>query len=274
MSHAVRPHRVIVVAGTATDVGKTWVSARLIAGLVDRRVTVAARKPAQSFESDEPFTDAHLLAKVTGEDPLTVCPEHRWYEMPMAPPMAAEVLDSEPLMLADLVEEVRSSWPGRAPDVGLVELAGGPRSPMALDGDGVDVTELLAPDLVILVADAGLGTLNAVRQSVRDLEPVGPVVVVLNRFDPASDLHRRNIEWLEGRDGLDVVSDVDALTGVVLDILPTYCTGCGRAAGECLGDCASEFDPPRFCRRCGRRLAVTITPNGHTARCRSHGELS
>jgi hypothetical protein len=25
--------------------------------------------------------------------------------------------------------------------------------------------------------------------------------VVLNRFDAASDLHRRNLEWLSGRDG-------------------------------------------------------------------------
>ena len=36
--------------------------------------------------------------------------------------------------------------------------------------------------------------------------PVAPVVVVLNRFDPGVDLHVRNREWLQARDGLTVVA--------------------------------------------------------------------
>jgi len=48
------------------------------------------------------------------------------------------------------------------------------------------------------------------------------------------------------------------------------CTGCGEAT--CAG-CGRVLDPPRFCRRCGLRLAVTVTPTGYRARCRDHGEL-
>jgi dethiobiotin synthetase len=54
-------------------------------------------------------------------------------------------------------------------DVGLVETAGGVRSPQADDGDVLDLVAAIAPDHVILVADAGLGTINAVRLSVAAL---------------------------------------------------------------------------------------------------------
>jgi hypothetical protein len=37
---------------------------------------------------------------------------------------------------------------------------------------------------------------------------------------------------------------------------------------------AREFEPPRYCADCGRRLVVQVIPNGWTARCATHGELS
>jgi dethiobiotin synthetase len=274
MPRSFRPHRLVVMAGTGTDVGKTWVAAHLLRELRDRDVIVAARKPAQSFDERDTLTDAHHLGAASGEPTEVVCPPHRWYPIAMAPPMAAEVLSDEPLLLDQLVEETRDSWPGRAPDLGLVELAGGPRSPMAVDGDGVALTERLAPDLIVLVADAGLGTINAVRSSIEPLVRLAPTIVVLNRYDEADDLHRRNLEWLAYRDELDVVTNVDGLVGVVLDTLPTYCSGCGRLAGDCEGGCVSDLDPPRYCPRCGRRMAVTVTPTGVAARCRDHGEVA
>ena len=88
---------------------------------------------------------------------------------------------------------------------------GGPHSPVTVDGDAVTFAERLAPDLVVLVADAGLGTVNAVMSSVAPFER-WPVVVVLNRFDPADDLHRRNRQWLETRKGLEIVVDLEALS--------------------------------------------------------------
>jgi dethiobiotin synthetase len=97
-------------------------------------------------------------------------------------------------------------------DLGLVETVGGPRSPIAHDGDGVDLAQLLVPDAAVLVADAGLGTINAVRLSVAVLAPV-PVVVLLNRFDPSAPLHESNRRWLADVDHLEVVT-------AVADLLP------------------------------------------------------
>ncbi|HKY14436.1 MAG TPA: dethiobiotin synthase [Microthrixaceae bacterium] len=272
MTSAVRPHRLIVVAGTATEVGKTWVTARLVEELRRRRVTVAVRKPAQSYDPADHTTDADVLGAASAEAPEIVCPPHRWYPVPMAPPMASDVLDRGPVLIDELLNEVRDSWPGRAPDVGIVELAGGVRSPMSHDADGVDLVERLAPDLVVLVADAGLGTINAVRLSAPPLVELAPVVVVLNRFDGSDALHAANLEWLSGEVS-SLAPNVDTLLGAVLDILPAYCTGCGLPAGDCPGGCAPPLDPPRHCPRCGRRMAVTITPTGSTSRCRDHGEL-
>jgi len=126
---------------------------------------VAARKPAQSFDpGDDPAGfDSAILGAATGETSESVCRPSRWYEVAMAPPMAADVLGRDSLTVAELVEEV--SWPPFQVDVGLVETAGGVRSPQTHDGDAVALLGALAPDIVLLVADAGLGTINAVRLS-------------------------------------------------------------------------------------------------------------
>ena len=199
------PEQLIVVAGTGTEIGKTWAGRQLLQQARSRGLRVAARKPAQSFSEADGLTDAELLAEASGETPETVCPRHRWYAVPMAPPMAADVLGLAPLRVKDLVAEI--TWED-ATDLALVETAGGVRAPIAHDGDNVALIERIKPHKVLLVADAGLGTLNAVRLSLQALAGQ-QVVVLLNRFDSGNDLHRRNREWLTVRDGATVITAVD-----------------------------------------------------------------
>ena len=226
-----RPAVVVLVVGTGTDVGKTWVAARLLEAWRGAGLSVAARKPAQSYAEGAGPTDAEVLGAASGENPAAVCPPAQSYPVALAPPMAADALGVTPPTVADLVAAV--AWPQPGPgrgagggagggagagagvgvSVGLVETAGGVRSPQADDGDAVDVGAALQPDWVVLVADAGLGTVNAVRLSLAALTDVGgpgpaPLVpvVVLNRFDASSDLHRRNLAWLRDRDGVQVVA--------------------------------------------------------------------
>lgn len=197
----------MLVAGTGTEVGKTWTACALAGALVAGGVVVAARKPAQSHDpADDTPTDAVLLAAATGEDPERVCPAHRSYPVPMAPPMAAAALSLPVPSLAELVAE--TTWPADA-EVGIVETAGGLRSPMAADGDGLDLARQLRPEVVVLVADAGLGVIHAVRSAAAGLE--GRLVVFLNRFDPGADIHRRNLDWLRDRDGYDVCVGIEEL---------------------------------------------------------------
>ncbi|MHB8499234.1 MAG: ATP-dependent dethiobiotin synthetase BioD [Acidimicrobiales bacterium] len=210
-----RPGFVVLVAGTATEVGKTWVMAQVARRLRHTGLVVAARKPAQSHEPGDVETDAAVLAKATGEIARVVCREDRDYAVPMAPPMAASTLGLAPFTVADLVAELE--WP-RGCDIGLVESVGGIRSPIATDGDTLELARQLHPDLVALVADAGLGVINALRLCVAALDPIRPVVV-LNRFDDGQELHRRNLDWLRDVDGLDLVTSPQALTDRLLRLL-------------------------------------------------------
>ncbi|HEX3839726.1 MAG TPA: dethiobiotin synthase [Acidimicrobiales bacterium] len=215
-----RPEQVVLVCGTGTEVGKTWVGTQLLHEFRSRGLDVAARKPAQSFEvgaDGSPLggaTDAEVLGAASGEPAGGVCPSHRSYHRAMAPPMAAEALGLPAFTIADLVDEV--VWPDRPVDFGLVETAGGVRSPQACDGDAIEFARALQPDLVILVADAGLGTINGVRLSIDALLPVVadlrdgtlleviPVAVVLDRFEPADEIHRRNLAWLTSDHTLEI----------------------------------------------------------------------
>jgi dethiobiotin synthetase len=205
---------VVVVAGTGTGVGKTWVTAALATALRHRGIAVAARKPVQSFAPDDSTpTDADVLAKASGEDVHVVCPRHRWLPRAMAPPMAAEALGSAEFTVADLTSEILRGAPRDS--IILVESAGGVRSPLAADGDTVSLTNALRASLVILVADAELGTINVVRLSTAALAH-DRVVVYLNRFDGDTELHARNRDWLTTREGLEVVTDPEALERVVV----------------------------------------------------------
>jgi dethiobiotin synthetase len=193
-------------------VGKTWVAAGVSQKLRRDGLVVAARKPAQSFEPGDVApsgtgTDADALAAATGDQPELVCPPHRWYERAMAPPMAAAALGRPAPSIAELVDEI--VWPSGV-DIGLVESAGGVRAPLGRDGDTVDLARRLDADLVVLVADAGLGTLNLVRLSAAALSGI-QLVVHLNRFSAADELHCANRDWLRRREGLQVVTSIDAL---------------------------------------------------------------
>lgn len=220
----------MVVLGTGTDVGKTWVTVAMAGRLRRQGVRVCVRKPVQSFDAtsaDASVTDAHLLGASTGERPEVVCPRHRWYPLAMAPPMAAEALARPAFLLAELVEEL--SWPDDT-QVGLVETVGGPRSPIASDGDSAEFAHALAPDGLVLVAYAGLGAINAVRLSVAALRaPKIPLVVYLNRHESADDGHRRNLGWLLA-DGFTVTTKIDMLVAASCPFLPVLPDATGRTA--------------------------------------------
>lgn len=213
-----RPECLVLVSGTGTEVGKTWVVARLAADWRAEGAVVVARKPAQSFDgtpsgdgSTGAATDADVLAGATGEDPHDVCPEHRWYPLALAPPIAAAALGRPSFTVTDLVAELR--WPaGRAARYGLVEGAGGPRSPLAADGDTVTLAEILGPDRIVVVAGAGLGAINAVLLAADAFAPHVPAVF-LNRFDVSDPVHVTNAEWLRRHTGLRVATSVADLAG-------------------------------------------------------------
>ncbi|MFI6101625.1 hypothetical protein ACIA8G_39275 [Lentzea sp. NPDC051213] len=57
-----------------------------------------------------------------------------------------------------------------------------------------------------------------------------------------------------------------------------YCSFCGKAEDEVdhsfCRQRLSMIDPPRYCSACARRMVVQVTPDGWTARCSRHGEIT
>ena len=132
--------------------------------------------------------------------------------------MAADALGYRPFTIADLTSELDAGW-GEGDRLAVVETAGGVRSPVASDGDSLILASAIAATDVVVVADAGLGTINSVRLAVDALlaAALPSPLVMLNRFDGESshDTHARNLAWLRDRDRLDVVTDVGTLAGIL-----------------------------------------------------------
>src|SRR4051794_37440983 len=198
----------VVVTGTGTDVGKTYVTAATIATLRAAGAQVQAWKPVQSYAREElGNTDAEVLARAVGRKPHEVCPRHRWLAMPMAPPIANAALEGPPFTIANLAAEFRFE---ASCDFVFVEGAGGVRSPLADDGDTLSLCDALRPDAVVVIAHPRPGTINDTRLTVGALA-LYPVVVVLNRYDESDQVQRANLLWLRARDGFEVVLDSDEL---------------------------------------------------------------
>lgn len=202
---------VVFVAGTGTEVGKTWVTAELAQLLQRQGCSVAARKPVQSYDPDEDSpTDAAVLATATGQHPDAVCPPEHTYPVPLAPPMAARQLGRICPTLDELARSCRFVTPV---DVGLVEGVGGLYSPVASNGHNLDLIERIGPDLVIVVASAALGGIHDTMACTLPLSAYRQAVF-LNRFDPGTEVHVLNVGWLRGT-GLEVAISLSELAELV-----------------------------------------------------------
>ncbi|GAA1858603.1 dethiobiotin synthase [Myceligenerans crystallogenes] len=149
-------HGVVVVTGTCTGVGKTVVTAALAAAALAAGRSVAVVKPAQTGVSGDEPGDVHEVARLAGD--VTVH-EHARYPEPLAPATAARRAGLRPVRAGDVAREIRRL--ARTHDLVLVEGAGGLL--VRFDDDGgtlADLATLLGAP-VVLVAAAGLGTLNA-----------------------------------------------------------------------------------------------------------------
>ena len=152
---------VVVVSGTTTGVGKTWLTAALARALLRRSVPIHVRKPVQSFDPSDGPTDAEILAAAAGAPTEVVCPSSLSFPLPLAPPVAAQVLGRPVPRLGDVLAGLSPAGEG----VVLVEGVGGPRSPLASDADTVRLAEVLHAGAVVIAAEPALGAISLVTMS-------------------------------------------------------------------------------------------------------------
>lgn len=196
----------VAVVGTDTGVGKTAVTAAILARLRDRTTRTAgsettdetaglprAVKPAQTgYPEDD---DVGYVRWACEDENAAV--RLRTYGEPLAPAVAARRAE-DPIVYDRLLADTRAAM--GATDRAVVEGAGGLRVPLSNDPprEIVDlVADLGVPALV--VARSGLGTLNHTALTVEALRRRGvPVTgVVLNRYTGESAAERTNPAELE-----------------------------------------------------------------------------
>lgn len=208
------PKFLILTTATATEVGKTWLCAALVEQFKILGKTVSTRKPVQSFDPNDTVTDADVLSQATGQSPTSITPSHRWYPIAAAPPMAAKWLGKQSFSIDDLASEIK--WP-QGTDIAIIEGVGGIRSPIAFDGDNLDLAKVLNPDLVLIASDAKLGCINNILLTSDALKGF-KLSIFLNRFDPKDRLQVENKSWLEEKTDLKLFDNVELLSQWILSI--------------------------------------------------------
>lgn len=151
----------IVLVGTGTSVGKTWIGAALLRELGRRGLRTVGLKPIESGVSDDSATDAAALGAAGSIYPTT--PPFR-FAPPLSPHLAARLANTavdldQPLKY---VQSHESGSEGARPDVVVVETAGGLFSPLSDMHVNWDLARALDPSLWVLVAPDSLGVLHDV----------------------------------------------------------------------------------------------------------------
>ncbi|MEU3223012.1 dethiobiotin synthase [Streptomyces sp. NPDC006976] len=178
---------VLVVTGTGTEIGKTIVTAAVAAAAAGRGVAVL--KPAQTgLEPGEPG-DAAEVARLAGGHVTAV--ELARFPEPLAPATAARRAGMTPVRPYEIAEAAEKLAVDH--DLVLVEGAGGLL--VRFDDEGAtlaDAARLLAAP-VLVVAPAGLGTLNSTALTSEALRArgLGCLGVVIGSMPADPDLAAR-----------------------------------------------------------------------------------
>ncbi|MFF9089730.1 dethiobiotin synthase [Streptomyces sp. NPDC014991] len=179
---------VLVITGTGTEVGKTVTTAAVAAAALAAGRSVAVLKAAQTGVRPDERGDADEVARLAG--PVTAAELAR-YPDPLAPGTAARRAGRAPVHPHEVAE--RAAKLATEHDLVLVEGAGGLLVRFdAAGGTLADAARLLGAP-VLIVAQAGLGTLNATELTVRELRrrELEPAGVVIGSWPRSPDLATR-----------------------------------------------------------------------------------
>ncbi len=204
----------LFITGTGTDVGKTYVSALILKKLKESGVSAAYYKAAMS--GNERSADGSLIPgdalhvkRVSGiSQPLEeMCPYV--YETAVSPHLASR-MEGNPVQMEVVLEGFRKACQGY--EYVTMEGSGGILCPICFDEE-----EIWLPDVVkacglgcLLVADAGLGTINTVGLTAfylkaHDIPLKG---IIFNHFQPGDPMQEDNLKMCEHLTGAKVVACV------------------------------------------------------------------
>ena len=204
----------LFITGTGTDVGKTYVTGLIVKKLRDGGASSAYYKAAMSGNERRPDStlipgDALQVKTMSGvEQPLEeMCPYI--YETAVSPHLAAKI-EGNPIEMECVLknfDRVCGTY-----DYVTVEGSGGIFCPLRFDEQKIQLEDFIkARSLAcLMIADAGLGTINAVVLTAEYMKARKIPVkgIIFNHYEPGNPLHEDNRLMCEAMTGLNVVACV------------------------------------------------------------------
>jgi len=193
----------LLITGTDTGVGKTWVGRALSHALVAAGRRVVAVKPVETGcdSAGSHLQDGALLAAATGQaEPRAALFR---FAAPVAPALAAE-REGQAIDLDALVLQIEGLSEGA--EVLLVEGAGGLLAPITWEWTVVDLARSLGAAALVVAVDR-LGTINHTQLTLSALELAGVELagVVFTAPEIADESTGTNAAAIERLSGLDRV---------------------------------------------------------------------
>ncbi len=200
--------RGLFVTGTGTDIGKTYVSAAIARELTRKNLKLAYYKAAVSGSDSIEHSDAGFVRDEGGIHQKTESLLSYLYLNPLSPHLAArkEQRFASLETIKDSFAALKESY-----DYVLSEGAGGIICPVVWEEQChlmyTDIIKALKLNVVI-VADAGLGTINHTVLTISYLKEQGIGIkgVILNNYDEGSIMHQDNFKMIEEISGIRVIA--------------------------------------------------------------------
>ena len=204
----------IFVTGTGTEIGKTYVAGLLVKKLHEAGEKSAYYKAAMSGNDKDADGnlipgDAKFVKELAGidQDLNEMCPYI--YERAYSPHLAAQI-EGNPVNLDYVVEKLRDLE--KKYDYITLEGSGGILCPLRFDDEEVYLEDFVKKAKLssIIVADAGLGTINNLVLTAFYMKEKGMKVkgIIFNNFIPGDVLQEDNIKMCQHMSGLKVLACV------------------------------------------------------------------
>ena len=221
--------RNLFVTGTGTEIGKTYVAGLIVKMLHDAGMDVAYYKAAMSGNERRPDGtlipgDALFVKEFAGisQSLESMCPYV--YEHAVSPHLAARI-EGNPVRMAVVEEKFQAL--SREHDYVVVEGSGGITCPIGYDEERIQLEDIVhslhLPS--VMVADAGLGTINGVVLTHAYMEQKGLPLkgILFNHFHEGDVMEEDNRRMCEEMTGLPVLGCIakgdKAITGLTAEEL-------------------------------------------------------
>lgn len=204
----------LFITGTGTDVGKTYVTGLIVKKLREGGASAAYYKAAMSGNDRRADGmlipgDALQVKRMSGiEQPLEeMCPYI--YETAVSPHLAAK-LEGKPLEMECVLKHFDYVC-GKYEYI-TAEGSGGILCPLRFDEQQIQQEDFIKARSLscLMIADAGLGTINAVGLTAEYMKAHKIPVrgTIFNRYEPGNPLHEDNRLMCEAMTGLHIIACV------------------------------------------------------------------